>query len=97
MEIDVKKSKRRTIKELKTLPPPIVPVISDRSNCPLCRVRANRRGELENAPSLDDILFSGIAIGIIIGKTDPIDEHWCDGCRTYVERSLELANAVRPS
>jgi len=89
--------KRRTLKEIMALPPPVVPLISDSPTCPLCRVRSGKQAMLESAPSLEDILFSGIVSGIIIGRTEGINRRWCDPCREYVERAVELADAVRPS
>jgi hypothetical protein len=89
--------KRRSKEELMSMPAPRVPPITHGSRCPLCRARDGRERLLETAPTLGDIFFSGLIFGIMIGKTEPINERWCSECRLYIERTLELADAVRPS
>lgn len=91
------KRTKRTLKEIMALPPPVVPPIAENSKCPLCLARSGKKAMLESAPSLEDILFVGLTTGIGIGKTEAVDKRWCDGCREYIERTLELLNAVRPS
>jgi hypothetical protein len=89
--------KRRTLTELMALPPPKVPSVTSGSKCPLCRARDGRSAMLEKAPSLEDILFFGVVTGILIGKTEAIDDRWCPDCREYLDRMFEMADAVRPS
>jgi hypothetical protein len=50
---------------------------------------------LASAPSLEDILFSGLTVGIAIGQIEKIDGRWCKGCQEYVERTVELATAAK--
>lgn len=89
-------SSRKTVGEMLSTPPP-VPPIAENTKCPLCRARTGKQAMLESAPSLDSILFTGLTTGIAIGKTEAVDKRWCDGCREYIERTLELVNAIRPS
>ena len=86
---------RRTLKELLALPPPKMPQVTGGSKCPLCRARDSGNAKLEEAPSLEAILFSGLTTGITIGLTEKVDVRWCGDCREYVERATELMVAVR--
>ena len=77
--------------------PPLRPFIPGFSTCPLCRARSGRERLLEEAPTLEDILFAGLVSGIVIGRGEKLDHRWCIECRRYIERLEALRIPEQPS